>query len=1320
MGVAMAVTDRSARGRAGAGTASWIVAVLLGIAFPGTSPAQSDLPNLRPFQPDGWSDAIVVSNIQDTNTDTLELNATDKLYVDFAVINSATASTTTPFRIELFLNGRSWEVFEVLSPLDSQVYRFREDYPVRRLGIGAHTLRIVADAGEAVSESDESDNEYTRTIIVTGDCVPLTTKVSPREAGILLPNRDPTCGGSTVSTSSLMVHDESPRLPPGKLDIGGAPIEEARRAKALAALRSRVQSEGRVRVIVGLRTRGLPVAAAAAGSGQAETRAGPIAQAQQALEVRMSSHEVTSIRRFRYIPYVAMEVDEAALEALASDPEVVSIEANGVVKPLLAESTALIGAPHAWEQGYDGSGQVIAILDTGVDKDHPFLEGKVVSEACYSGGGDAESSVCPGGVTESTGPGSAAPCSASDCFHGTAMAGVAAGRGTDFSGVAPGAQIIAIQTATLCGGDCVELHDSDWIAGLERVFDLSASFDIAAVNMSFGGRIFSEECDGEHPAAKAALDRVRAAGIAPIASSGNDGSETGINNPACISTAISVGSTGDGSSITSPDAVSNFSNSSPFLDLLAPGASITTSTLDNEFSSYDGTSLSAPHVAGAWAVMKSKAPNASVGEILTILNNTGIPIADPKNDVIKPRIQVDAALDAVIPEHSYSSGTLLSLTPHPNPGFRFKHWRGCESSPGNRCVVEIDQSSDITAFFEPMADSYPDLVTSSLTGPSTATIGSTASVSADIRNQGPANAGPFRLGLYLSADATITTEDTWFAACSYEEGLLAGESETCSRSFPIPPRVRPGRYTLGAIVDDLDRVAEKSETNNSRVAESGPMDVLAPRILSRSFVPVILSAEGRRGSFFTSELTLTNRGSTTAAIHYDYTASFGGGSGTAVDFLEPGRQRVIPDAIAYLKSLGVPIGEGSAGGTLAVHAFNLSAASDAAATVRVTTPVEEGSARAGLAFPGVRPEGLLSGPAFIAGLRQNSRDRSNLAVQNAGDPGQGSLTLRVTVFSGDPAAPGRSEVLPDRTLPPGGFHQYNGILEVAGFDNGYVKVERIEGTAPYYAYGVINDQANSDGSFVFPVRAASLAGKRGQTLPVIIETRDFTSELAVTNFSRVAKTVDFRLVADAVETADDTARFSLRLQAGEQRILPGIIDWMRRRGVAGIGGADRALAGALFARVESGDMSGIVIGARTGSSDGRGGQYGLFYNGVPNGAASVETAWIYGLQQNEENRSNLALVNTGEVDDGDSVFGIDLYDGDTSLLVRTITTQPLPARRWRQINAILADHAPGTTQGYVRIRQTSGNNPFLAYGVVNDGGAPGQRSGDGAYVPARK
>ena len=342
-----------------------------------------------------------------------------------------------------------------------------------------------------------------------------------------------------------------------------------------------------------------------------------------------------------------------------------------------------------------------------------------------------------------------------------------------------------------------------------------------------------------------------------------------------------------------------------------------------------------------------------------------------------------------------------------------------------------------------------------------------------------------------------------------------------------------------------------------------------------------------------------------------------------------------------------------------------------------------------------------------------------------GAPEEGAITLRTTVYSGEAGDPG-PRALENVTLGPGGFHQYSGLLgvleSVDGNRHGYVKVERVEGRAPFYAYGVINDQANSDGSFVFPVTASSLVGVAGQTLPVIVETSAFTSELTVTNFSEEARTLQFSFVAGGVRTPDHTADYTLmpmRLEAGEQRILADIVNRLRQQGVEGIGPSRGSYAGALFATVEDGDMSGIVIGARTGSQGG-GGQYSVFYNAVPVGAAFSEVAWIDALQQNQENRSNLALVNTGEVDDSDSVFSLEIYDGETGLLVTTIATRPIPARGWHQINGILGSYAPETRQGYIRIRKVSGENPFLAYGVVNDGGAPGERSGDGAYLPARE
>ena len=484
------------------------------------------------------------------------------------------------------------------------------------------------------------------------------------------------------------------------------------------------------------------------------------------------------------------------------------------------------------------------------------------------------------------------------------------------------------------------------------------------------------------------------------------------------------------------------------------------------------------------------------------------------------------------------------------------------------------------------------------------------------------------------------------------------------------------------------------------------------------FVPVLLTSAGRNNSFFTSELTLTNRGEREARLDYTYTAHIGGGSGRASDVLAPGMQKIETDALGYLQSLGIAIPEtGNRIGTLRVEAR---LGSEVEAVVRTTTEVPEG--RAGLAYLGVAEEEGFQEPVYLCGLRQNSRDRSNVALQNMGAPGEGAITLRTTVYSGE-AADATARELDDVTLEPGGFHQYNQVLDVLGSTaSGYVKVERVEGEAPFYAYGVINDQANSDGSFVFPVTASSLEGTAGQTLPVIVETSAFTSELTVTNFSEEARVLHFSFVAEGVRTPDRTAEFALmpmRLEAGEQRILPDIVDILRGQGVEGIGPSRGGYAGPVFATAEGGDMSGIVMGARTGSQGG-GRQYSVFYNAVPEGGAFTEVAWVDGLQQNQENRSNLALVNTGEVDDSESVFHLEIYDGETGLLAETVVTGPIPPRGWHQINGILAGYAPETRQGYIRIEKVSGENPFLAYGVVNDGGGPGERSGDGAYLPARE
>ena len=481
------------------------------------------------------------------------------------------------------------------------------------------------------------------------------------------------------------------------------------------------------------------------------------------------------------------------------------------------------------------------------------------------------------------------------------------------------------------------------------------------------------------------------------------------------------------------------------------------------------------------------------------------------------------------------------------------------------------------------------------------------------------------------------------------------------------------------------------------------------------FVPVLLTSAGLNNSFFTSELTLTNRGEQEVEIDYTYTAERGGGSGTASDVLPAGRQKIETDALDYLTGLGIPIPEtGNRIGTLRV---GVPLGSEVEAAVRTATVVPDG--RAGLAYLGIPEEEGFEERVYLCGLRQNSRDRSNVAIQNMGAPGEGEIVVRALVYSGKAGDP-ESRFLDSISLEPGEFHQYSGVLGVLGTPaQGYVMVERLKGTAPFYAYGVINDQANSDGSFVFPVTASSLEGKVSQTLPVIVETSEFTSELTVTNFSRKSRTLDLRFVSEHIKGDDKTVGFSMELEEEGQQIVAELVDELRRRGVAGLGTSRGFYQGPLFVTAADGDMSGIVIGARTGSKGG-GGQYSVFYNAVPEGEGFRKEAWVVGLQQNAENRSNLALVNTEEVDGSESVFHLEIYDGDTGMLAETVVTRPIPARSWHQINGILGRASPETRQGYVRIEKLSGENPFLAYGVVNDGGAPGERSGDGAYVPARE
>jgi hypothetical protein len=377
----------------------------------------------------------------------------------------------------------------------------------------------------------------------------------------------------------------------------------------------------------------------------------------------------STLKRYESLPYIAVSVDAAGLQQLQASSNVLNISPDTGMRLTLSESLPRIGAPRAWAGGFTGAGKTIAVLDSGVDKSHPWLAGKVVSEACYSTTNPAEqySSVCPNGVVESTDPDSGLPCTVLDgvgnCGHGTHIAGIAAGRG----GVAYNANVISIQVMSLvndseaCRGQapCLLSKRSDVIMALKRVYDLRDTYGIAAVNVSLAGDSLAPEpfpsyCDSESDAMTAIINQLRSVNIATVISSGNDASADAISFPACISSAVSVGATGDGSDVNAPvDAVLQFSNSASFLNLLAPGALITSSVPGGGFAGGSGTSQAAAHVSGAWALFKEKDQSATVDQVLNKLMSSGAPITDSRNGVSKPRIQIDAALEVNVPPNNW-------------------------------------------------------------------------------------------------------------------------------------------------------------------------------------------------------------------------------------------------------------------------------------------------------------------------------------------------------------------------------------------------------------------------------------------------------------------------------------------------------------------------------------------------------------------------------------------------------------------------------------------------------------------------------------------
>ncbi len=336
-----------------------------------------------------------------------------------------------------------------------------------------------------------------------------------------------------------------------------------------------------------------------------------------------------AIGRYMTLPFVALDVDMAALDALEASSRATGIELAQNVEAELNNTTQIIQADTTWAAGADGNGWYVAILDTGIRATHQAFQNKTVLQACFSALGQ-----CPNGTdTDTTSPNAAAHFEApyySD--HGTHVAGIAAGDdpvGPVFhDGVARSANIIAVQVFRRidnCDANtphCARSSSVDYSRAMDWLYTLRFTYRIASVNLSLGGgRYYQQEsCDLYASVPNAAAANLVSVGIAVVAAAGNDDYCDSLGSPGCASNFISVGAT------TDDDEEAGFSNyHSTMLELYAPGVDVRApiGSGDNDYGDKSGTSMAAPHVTGAIALMRQVAPRVALSEIVSALQVSG-------------------------------------------------------------------------------------------------------------------------------------------------------------------------------------------------------------------------------------------------------------------------------------------------------------------------------------------------------------------------------------------------------------------------------------------------------------------------------------------------------------------------------------------------------------------------------------------------------------------------------------------------------------------------------------------------------------------------
>lgn len=432
------------------------------------------------------------------------------------------------------------------------------------------------------------------------------------------------------------------------------------------AVTEAVERSGWADVLVGLRSDVAPTVALAALAADADAAQADVLGSLGPADFQLS-------KRYDYFPIVAGRVSASGLAKLRANPRVLGIDEDVWVYPLsvpasglqLAESVPSVGADKVHKLGIRGQGIGVAVLDTGIDTDHPDLVDAIVGQQCFS---SSTRSCAPGGLPKSD--------SAEDeQGHGTGVSSIILGRGKQAPvGMAPEAKLIGVRVFrdATSGGFA---PTQDIVDGLNWVVGKQNAYNIRIVNMSLGGgAAIGTNCDDQFSSVKQVFQTLVARNIVIFVATGNGGNTDRVAFPACISNATGVGSTWDAElTLSGPDChgqrqvgptdITCYTDRGRAMDLVAPGSIIVTSRMGGGASGSGptagghGTSYASPSAAGVAALLLSADPSINARDIERILKNTGDVVIHPETKAEIKRVNAYKAVLSVLPATPTSPAT---------------------------------------------------------------------------------------------------------------------------------------------------------------------------------------------------------------------------------------------------------------------------------------------------------------------------------------------------------------------------------------------------------------------------------------------------------------------------------------------------------------------------------------------------------------------------------------------------------------------------------------------------------------------------------------